>query len=220
MNTNHIFQFALWIYNLRICIRHILLMNTFKIIATGGRWRHVASYIWINIGSSYCLSPIRRQAITATWTLRNTLWWSFNQNTKLFSQENTPENVICKMSAILLRPQFIESYVWLVLILPHIRNRLVTLASIHSSIRSWGCAEYQSFKTSAFFLFTVSTYAIMRICRSLLCYDFAKRLEAASSTCACRMVKSDMKTQMPDIGTLYLNAMGPSDAYMRQQTIP
>ena len=37
------------------------------------------------------------------WTLRNKLWWNFNQNSNFFIQEYTFENVFCEMAAILSR---------------------------------------------------------------------------------------------------------------------
>ena len=39
--------------------------------------------------------------IIVNWTLRNKLQWNFNQNTKLFIHENTSENIVCEMAAIL-----------------------------------------------------------------------------------------------------------------------
>ena len=38
--------------------------------------------------------------VIVNWTLRNTLLWNFNQDTKLFIHENTYENIICEMTAI------------------------------------------------------------------------------------------------------------------------
>ena len=37
------------------------------------------------------------------WSLRNKLQWNFNQNTKLFIDENASENIVCEMAAILSR---------------------------------------------------------------------------------------------------------------------
>ena len=39
--------------------------------------------------------------IIVNWTLRNTLQWSFNQNTNIFIYGNASENIICKMADIL-----------------------------------------------------------------------------------------------------------------------
>ena len=39
------------------------------------------------------------------WTLRNKLQRNFDQNATIFIQENPFENIICKMSVILYRPQ-------------------------------------------------------------------------------------------------------------------
>ena len=39
------------------------------------------------------------------WTLRNIFQRNFTQNSNIFIQENTLENVVCEMAAILSRPQ-------------------------------------------------------------------------------------------------------------------
>ena len=67
------------------------------------------------IGSNNGLSPGRCQAIIWTnagtlfnWTLRNKLQWNFNRNSYIFIQENTFENVIRKMTAILSRGRWVK----------------------------------------------------------------------------------------------------------------
>ena len=72
------------------------------------------------IDSDNGLSPARRQAIIwhypnqccniINWTLRNKLQWNLNQNSYIFIQENAFENVVWKMSAILSRPQCVDTY--------------------------------------------------------------------------------------------------------------
>ena len=42
------------------------------------------------------------------WTLRNNLQWNFNRNSNIFIQENTLENVVCEMAAILSRAQCVK----------------------------------------------------------------------------------------------------------------
>ena len=44
------------------------------------------------------------------WTLRNKLQWNLKQNSHIFSQENAFENIVCKMAAILSRPQCDNSH--------------------------------------------------------------------------------------------------------------
>ena len=51
--------------------------------------------IWINAG-------------VINWTLVNKLQWNINRNLYIFIQENTSENVIWKMAAILSRPQCVK----------------------------------------------------------------------------------------------------------------
>ena len=55
-----------------------------------------------SIGSDNGLSPIRYQTII-NWTLRNKLLRNYDQNTKLFIQENASENIVCEMAPILSR---------------------------------------------------------------------------------------------------------------------
>ena len=43
---------------------------------------------------------------------RNKLQWNFNQNSIFFIQENTFENVVCEMAAILSRRRHVESLFW------------------------------------------------------------------------------------------------------------
>ena len=51
-------------------------------------------------------------SVIANWTLRNKLQWNFNQNSKIFIQENASENIVWEMAAILSRG-------WWVILTPH-----------------------------------------------------------------------------------------------------
>ena len=42
------------------------------------------------------------------WTLRNKLQWNFNRNLNILIQGNASQNVVCKMAAILSRPQCVK----------------------------------------------------------------------------------------------------------------
>ena len=42
--------------------------------------------------------------------LRNKLQWNFNRNHSIFIQENAFESVVCKMAAILSRPQCVKTF--------------------------------------------------------------------------------------------------------------
>ena len=42
------------------------------------------------------------------WTLRNKLQWNFNENTKLFIQENASENIICEKVVILSKGRWVK----------------------------------------------------------------------------------------------------------------
>ena len=63
----------------------------------------------VSIDSDNDMSPIRRQAIIWTnagllsiGTVMNKFQWNFNQNTKLFIDENAHENIVCEMAAIVV----------------------------------------------------------------------------------------------------------------------
>ena len=44
------------------------------------------------------------------WTLRNKIQWNPSQNSFIFIPENEFENVVCKMAAILSRPQCVDKH--------------------------------------------------------------------------------------------------------------
>ena len=52
------------------------------------------------------LSKLMRVIID--WTLRNKLQWNFNQNTKLFIDENASKSIVCEMTAILSWGRWID----------------------------------------------------------------------------------------------------------------
>ena len=74
-------------------------------------WRHSRHSTLVKV-MACCLTTPRHQLswcwLTVNCTLRNKLQWNHNQNTKLFIQENAFENGVCKMSAILFRPQCVN----------------------------------------------------------------------------------------------------------------
>ena len=73
-----------------------------------------AAYIRLWIGSAllqimacrlFSAMPLSKPML-GYWTPRNKLRWKFNQNTKLFINENASENIVCEMAAIL----FLDNY--------------------------------------------------------------------------------------------------------------
>ena len=46
--------------------------------------------------------------VYVNWTRRSKHHWNFNQNAKLFIHENTSENIVCKMAAILSRGRWVK----------------------------------------------------------------------------------------------------------------
>ena len=82
----------------------------------------------INIGlGNNVLATVRWQAITWTyagnWTFRNKPLWNLNQNTNIFFEENTFQDVVCKMSAILFTSQY--------------DNTLGTTTNIYTKWKPW-----------------------------------------------------------------------------------
>ena len=59
-------------------------------------------------------------------TLRHKLQWNINRNSYIFIQQNTLENIVCEMSAILSRPQCVKTF-------PHSLNaRTPAISSLQS----------------------------------------------------------------------------------------
>ena len=64
------------------------------------------------IGSDNGLSPTRHDQnqcwVIVNWTLWNKLQWNFNQNTKLFINENASKNIVCEMADILSKGRWVK----------------------------------------------------------------------------------------------------------------
>ena len=64
---------------------------------------------WLTTMTIWLPSHYLRQCWNiANWTLRNKLKWIFNRDTSIFIEENTFENVVCEVSAILFRPRCVN----------------------------------------------------------------------------------------------------------------
>ena len=48
--------------------------------------------------------------IIHNWTPRNKFRWSFNESKIILNQENASKNVVCKMKAILFKPQCVNDW--------------------------------------------------------------------------------------------------------------
>ena len=74
-----------------------------------GRVTHICVCNLTIIGSDNGLSApshyLNQCWNTVNWTPSNKLQWNVNRNSYIFIQENPFENVVCKMAAILSRPQ-------------------------------------------------------------------------------------------------------------------
>ena len=84
-----------------------------------GRVAHICAVDLAITGSDNGLSPDRHQAITWTDAVilsigpcpGNRFHWNFNQNTTIFIEENGPEYVVWKMTAVLSQPNvLVNSY--------------------------------------------------------------------------------------------------------------
>ena len=95
--------------------KHALLV---KIVSYNYVWQYIIHWLtnssnhhwfrqWLGADQapSYCLNQWWN---IVNWTFRNNFHWNFNRNSKLFSQENAFENVVCEMAAILSRPQCVN----------------------------------------------------------------------------------------------------------------
>ena len=97
------------------------------------------------------------------WTLRNKLQWNFNRSLYIFIQENTCENVVWKMAAILSWPQCVHEYTvgwwpywhtWLCLVFSWLVYTIY-----HCSPRRYGCK----------FIYGILKYtAVVAVCSSLV----------------------------------------------------
>ena len=84
-----------------------------SILTHWGRVTHICVSKLTIIGSDNGLAPnhyLNQWWNIVNWTLRNKLQWNFNRNSNIFIEENTFENVVCEMSAILPWPQCVKWY--------------------------------------------------------------------------------------------------------------
>ena len=96
---------------------HLQNVSHFPLVLTHwGRVMHICVSNLITTGSVNGLLPGRHQDITLTnagifynWTLRNKIQWNFNRNSNIFIEENAFENIFCEMTAILSRPQCVNT---------------------------------------------------------------------------------------------------------------
>ena len=66
---------------------------------------------------SKCAAPrhyLNQHWLIVNWTVRNKYRCNLNQNKNIFIQENAFENIVCEMTAILSRPQYVNlNLIWL-----------------------------------------------------------------------------------------------------------
>ena len=93
-----------------------LFPRIFLCLTHWGRVAHICVSKINIIGSDNGLSPGRLQAIIylnqcwniVNWTLRNKVQWNLNQKSYIFIKENTFQNIVWKIAAILSWPQCVK----------------------------------------------------------------------------------------------------------------
>ena len=71
---------------------------------------------WLRIlGKSAPSHYLNQWWLIINQTLRNTLQWNLNKNTQFFIHENSLENVVCEMAAILSRGRWVKHLLWLLI---------------------------------------------------------------------------------------------------------
>ena len=69
-------------------------------------WRHMAIYLeahvmtWCPTAPSHFLNHLW---LVINWTFRNKIKWNLNRNTHIFFHDNSFENIVCNLTAILCR---------------------------------------------------------------------------------------------------------------------
>ena len=78
---------------------------TFNLSPPSAAWMHQrtqSALVQIMACHLNSAKPLPEPRFTyCNWTLRNTFQWNSNQKTKIFIHENSSENIICEMAAIL-----------------------------------------------------------------------------------------------------------------------
>ena len=73
------------------------------------------------------------------WLLRNKFQWNFKQNAMIFSQERLFENVVCKITAILLRPRYVQD------VLYELNEAVGWMSSLSKGTRYKSCFQVNSY---------------------------------------------------------------------------
>ena len=87
-----------------VYLMYLVLMPLFCLT----HWRRVTHYTSVKSGIIGTDNHLNQCCLIVNFTLRNKLEWNFNQNSSIFIQENTFENVVCEMAAILSRGRLVN----------------------------------------------------------------------------------------------------------------
>ena len=84
-------------------LSHLPLVPLICVSESGQHWFRY--WVVVRMAPSHYLNQC---CLIVNWTLRNKIQWNFNGNTKLFIDENTFENIVCEMAAILSRGRWVN----------------------------------------------------------------------------------------------------------------
>ena len=107
--------------------------NEFKFLVTVWGWGCVSNLKEQGIynTSSAPWHHLNQCSNIVNWTLRNKLQWNLNRNSNIFIHENTFENVVWKMAAILSLPQCVKTCQWQIW---EIYPNMTSLKTTHTSL--------------------------------------------------------------------------------------
>ena len=92
-------------------------------------WADVILAVTWTVPSYY----LKQCEIIVNWTMRNKVQWNQNQNSNIFIQENTLENVVSEMASILSRPQWVS----IIIILVHYHSCQATETQLYILYHRW-----------------------------------------------------------------------------------
>ena len=107
MNTFHISIFTIYLFN--VYVKNVLThWGRVTHICVGDKTIIIMDYYWLWLVAWLMPSHhLNQWWDIVNWTLRNKLQWNFNRNSYIFIK-NAFESVVCKISAILSRPQCVN----------------------------------------------------------------------------------------------------------------
>ena len=135
----------MYIYILKNQVKFHIMMKQLQLYSAFNWWnKHDFAYK-LSIFLTHLGHYLNQCWNIVNWTLRNKLQWKFNRNSNIFIHENAIERVVCKIAAILSRPQCVN----LVQCQPH-KWRKCTVAKSSSCQAKW-CLMYSLCQCLSFY---------------------------------------------------------------------